>query len=383
MIAGIVLGVLLAQAPQPQRDTRPTPAAGTATIGGTVVSDEAQPKPLRRARVTLNGPTLAPGRTAITADDGTFAFERLPPGRYTVAATKDAYVTMNYGARRPGRAGTPIVLRDGEARKVTLALPRGAVITGVMTDADGLPAQGVQVTALTRRYVGALGNPRILPAGTTASPTDDRGVYRIFGLPAGEYMVTAQSQQRAVGLPVPEVRTMNQGTISPRAVSLAPVFYPGATDVARASMVTVGAGEERSGIDLPLQYAPMAIVTGMVAVTPGSTPPSITMARLGEIVGAEGTRNARADADGRFSFPSVAPGQYVLFARSVPASPVTTSGSPPTVPPGPHSGPPRKSSSTARTSTWRSRCSRQLPSRAGSRSKARDRRPMSRARGSR
>jgi hypothetical protein len=321
-VALLTVCCALAQAQTAARDARPPAGGGgTATIAGTVVSDEAQPRPLRRARVTINGTGLAPGRTAITGDNGAFVFDRLPAGRYTLAAAKDAYVAMNYGARRPLQAGTGILLGAGETQRVTVQLPRGAVITGVITDADGQPAQGVGVAALSRRFIGAVGDRRLLPSGVTTAQTDDRGVYRIFGLPAGDYIVSAQSQQRLVGLPVPEVRTVSQGAVGARGLTAAPVFYPGATDVARASQVTVAAGEERNGIDLQIQYVALATVAGIFPVTPGSTPPSITMARLGEIAGPEPIKSARPDADGRFSFTGVPPGQYMLIARSVPVPP--------------------------------------------------------------
>jgi hypothetical protein len=310
-----IVAILPPEGQQPARDTRPPIAGPAGTVSGIVVSAEAQPRPLRRARVTIHGPSLQFGRTAITKDDGTFAFTGLPAGRYTVAAMKDAYVTMNHGARRWLQPGTGIQLGAGETQSLTLRLPRGGVITGVVTDVDGQPAQGIGVTALYRRFVGPIGDRRLAPAGVSASPTDERGVYRIFGLPAGEYIVTAQSQMRVAGLPASGMRVVKAGEVSPRDLSLAPVFYPGTTDVARASRVTVNAGEERSGIDMQLQYVPMASVSGVVSVTPGTTPPSVTMARLGEIVSPEGTRSARADAEGRFTFAGIPPGQYILFAR--------------------------------------------------------------------
>jgi hypothetical protein len=91
----------LAHAQQPPRDVRPVEKTGSAALSGVVISADAEPKPLRRARVMLTGSELVAGRTAFTGDDGTFAFDALPAGSYTLAAAKDAYVTMTYGARRP------------------------------------------------------------------------------------------------------------------------------------------------------------------------------------------------------------------------------------------------------------------------------------------
>jgi protocatechuate 3,4-dioxygenase beta subunit len=323
------------QAQPPVRDTRPVVAGPPAAIAGVVVSDEGRPRPLRRARVTVTGSALQIPRTAITKDDGTFELGGLPAGRYTLAAQKDAYVTMIYGAARPGRPGRPVMLNPGDRQSLTIALPRGAVITGTITDTDGQPAQGVQVTASSRGQITPLGDRRFVMGGVGPSASDDRGVYRIYGLPAGEYVIAAQPQLRAVGLPVREVLPMSAAGPRARAVTATPVFFPGATDVARAARVTLTAGEERTGIDVQLQYVPLAIVSGSVQVTPGMTPPIIAMARLGEIGGPDPVTTSRADADGRFTFNAVRPGQYMLIARAGQASPVTTSGSPLIVPPGP------------------------------------------------
>jgi hypothetical protein len=60
VIAAFALTLVMAQAPA--RDARPAPAAGTASVAGVVVSADAQARPLRRTRVTINGTALVPGR---------------------------------------------------------------------------------------------------------------------------------------------------------------------------------------------------------------------------------------------------------------------------------------------------------------------------------
>ena len=306
------------QGQAPVRDARPSAVVGTATVSGVVVSADAPSRPLRRARVTLNGQGLEMGRTAITADDGSFSFDRLPPGRFMLGAFKDGYVPMSSGATRTGRPGTGVQVAEGQAVRVSLRLPRGAVITGTIVDVDGLPSQGIAVTALAHRYVGSQGERRYIAAGMPGlAVSDDRGVYRIFGLPAGDYVVAAQPQQRQVGFPGAEVRTVARGVVSEKGLILSQVFHPAATDVGRASRVTLRAGEECSGIDIQLQYVPLATVGGTVSSGSGSNPAILTMARTDEVPGFDAVRGARADADadGRFTFSSVPPGQYRIVAR--------------------------------------------------------------------
>jgi carboxypeptidase family protein len=320
--------VLFALAQGPQRDVRTAPAAATGTIKGVVTTADAQARPLRRVRVTLSGPSLQLPRAVVTGDEGTFVFERVPLGRYTVTGSKDGYVSMNYGAARPGRPGTSLPLAASQTIDLALRLPRGAVIAGTITDVDGLPAAGVQVVALMSRFVGGAGERRLVPAPVAyRSLTDDRGIYRIYGLAAGEYTISAQSQQRAVGLGVPEVRTFTDGRVGAQPLTSAVVFYPGTTDLAQARRFTLAAGEERAGVDLQMQYVPLATVSGVVPVTANGPPPFVTMSRLGDIAGFEQTRDARVEADGRFVFVSIPPGSYLLIARALP--PATGNGPPP------------------------------------------------------
>jgi hypothetical protein len=321
-----LLAVFVAQAQPPARDTRPAAAAATGTIAGVVVADDSQGRPLRRARVTLNGQALDMGRSVITADDGSFAFDRVPPGRFTVAASKDGYVALSYGSRRPGRPGSGVQVAEQQSLRVTLRLPRGAVITGAVVDVDGLPAQGIAVTALARRYVGSQGEARYLSAGTPASAlSDDRGIYRIYGLPAGDYIVAAQPQTRQPGLA--EVRTVSRGAVSDKSMVMTQVFHPAATDVGRATRVTVAAGEERGGTDIQLQYVPLASVSGTVTAAPGWNPASVTIVRIDEVPGFDRTLRTSADAEGQFTVRSVSPGQYRVIAQSSAAPPATTSDS--------------------------------------------------------
>jgi hypothetical protein len=87
-IAG-VHAVAAHQAPQ-VRDAIVQPTAGTASISGQVVNDEEQPRPVRRAIVTLTGSDLRPSRGAITDDEGRFTIANLPPGRVTLTVTRAA-----------------------------------------------------------------------------------------------------------------------------------------------------------------------------------------------------------------------------------------------------------------------------------------------------
>jgi hypothetical protein len=335
-LAVISLAIASVAAQIPQRDRPRTRPSGTSTITGVVVSDEAEPQPLRRAHVTLQGPALQGSELTTTADDGTFTFTRLPAGRYSVSAAKSAYVTMNYGGRSSLRPGAWLTLDAGETKKIAIRLPRGAVITGVLGDAEGQPVAGVPVVALRYRYSVADGKRQLFPAGIVNSTSDENGVYRIFGLPAGEYVIGTLTRQATatfatvspadVRAALAEVRsvTVNDrkilSTLMPKEapasstrVVMSPAYYPGTAVVGQAAPVTVRTGEERAGIDFEVVPVPAATVTGSLPLT---TPRAVVVlkGRDEAVWISSEPRSATVDQFGRFAFPAVVPGRYTVSA---------------------------------------------------------------------
>jgi len=299
---------------QPSRDTRAVATAPSATIAGVVTTDDTQPRPLRRARVmVVNGDSPPVMHAAITGDDGTFTIV-VPAGTFSVSVEKDAYVPAGARADRPPRT-TTVAVAAGETRRLTIRLSRGAVITGTVFDVDGQPAQGIAVAAFARRFDARAGEVRFVDIPVPVLPTDDRGSYRIYGLPAGEYVVAAQPDQTgSAAAGVRPIATMTRGAPGRRWLAPAQVFSPSATDLDRAARITVRAGDERSGVDVQLQYVPLVSVTGTAVAAAGAAPADVAMVRVGET--SSSNRTARADDVGRFSFVNVPSGRYRIGARS-------------------------------------------------------------------
>src|SRR5689334_18786830 len=121
----VVIGLVIPVATQ-------QPAGQMAVVTGTVVTDDAAARPLGRAIVTLAGGSLIATRSTISGDDGRFTVRNVPAGRVTIAASKRGYVAGAYGARRPGRPGTPALLVGGQAFDATIRLSPAGVLTGVV-----------------------------------------------------------------------------------------------------------------------------------------------------------------------------------------------------------------------------------------------------------
>ena len=322
-----------------QRDraaARDAPAA----ITGHVVSDGTPPQPLRRVIVTLGGSPQGDRRT-VTDDDGTFGFPGLAPGRYTVTAAKAAFLTTAYGATAPGGLGTTLAVATGAHLDVTLTMARGAVIEGTILDQTGQPVPYVSVGALVSRD----GAPLKAPAfsfGIGSFGTDDRGMYRIFGLPPGDYVVRATrpmlAATGAVDRPSAQDVTATLGLLSRgrqaaatqragggeaaedrfRHVTYAPVYYPGVNMEEEAVTIALHAGEERRGVDFTLNPAATAFVRGRISGAArdlGSA--QVMLESRGEARAAVGRRGA-VSHDGSFTFEDVVPGHYRVLARADP-----------------------------------------------------------------
>lgn len=324
----------------PSRDTR-VAALGPGEISGVLVTDEETPQPVRRAEVLAIAPGSAP-RTVHTDADGRFVFANLPTGRYTIEASKPGFVRTAYGARRHDRPGTPVTLTDTQrTQTLQIRMPRGAVITGRIADEFGQPAQGARVRAQLVRMVNGERTLSDVPmiGALMGETADDRGVYRLYGLPAGEYVVSATPRSTGPGdirrLSEAEIRAAEQAVRQPGnplepagppvTLGFAPVFYPGALAAANAATIALKSGDERQGIDFAVQFVRTATVEGTV-VAPGSVrPESVQLLMLPRQTGSPAggnvsftiaSDNRRVGPDGRFSLTGITPGAYTLNART-------------------------------------------------------------------
>jgi hypothetical protein len=355
----------------PARDAVVKPSVGTATITGTVVANEPNGRPIRRATVTLSsvGVALAVPRMTATDDAGRFAFTRLPAGNYSAPrALRPGYVGATYGEKRTGGIGTPITLAEGQRVTIAFKLLRGAVITGTVFDQGNKPAAQTTVQATQIRVVDGERTAQNAYLGSGGT-TDDRGVYRIYGLPPGDYVVSVSPRLSVSG----EVRPITEEEITwarqqmqpsgaaptagaapasaisapPRpgqAVAYAPVYYAGATDPASASLVTLTAGQERSGVDFNVQFVATARISGTVVDQNGQPPLSAQMNVISRADSSNTMLSMSAMmldsmlmmrptvVDGAFSLAGVKPGEYTVTARAA-ARPAAGSA-PPAAPSG-------------------------------------------------
>lgn len=346
MLLTLVMSGALTVAQQPARDV-PRVTTGSASISGAVFVDGDSARPARRARVTLTDLAgTAAGQTTTTDDRGAFSFRDVPAGRFELQAFKNAYLRASYGASRPERKGTPIVVQEGEViANLTVSIVRGSVITGVVRDVRHRPVAGVNVRVLRLGYNGVTGERTLGAAsGGSVTMTDDRGEYRAYGLPPGRYLVLvpgpssgrgnepirqlasdevrqALQAARSGTSSVPDAATIPPISASSTRVNYAPVFHPGVTDIGTATVVQLGAGEERTGVDISIQLTATATVSGTVTSPTGALPTRLSVGLVpagpqSALLAGAGLRGAstQVQSDGRYVFTGVTPGSYTVKA---------------------------------------------------------------------
>ena len=350
--------LLVAQTWPQTTQTRDVPPAstdlrfpvGSSTISGTVVVADTG-RPVRGAQVEVEG-LLAPAaefpsslsRTVYSDAYGQFSFPRLPAGQFTISVTHEKLLDVSYGQRRLNARGSIIQLADGQQISITVPMPRGAVITGSVVGPDG--ELGTHVAVHVSRCVMGDGFRRLQEVRATT--TDDRGMYRVFGLEPGDYFIAATPDvdyrsetarqvsgtdgiERAIvsGRVLPPVRPGLPSTVAvPLAISVRerqvvprfylPIYASDSTLPSGATIVTVRAGEERMGVDIHLRLIQSGTVRGVVM-----TPLDIGVSVSVWLVGDDATIDTPEASwtflrpDGTFSFQDVAPGSYRVLAQTV------------------------------------------------------------------
>jgi len=295
---------------------------GTGRIRGRVLATDGA-GPIRRAQVRISGSDVAP-KAALTDAEGRFEFRELPAGRFTLLASKSGFVSVQYGQTRPFESGKPIELADKQGLdNADISMPRGSVISGRIVDEFGDPIPDAAVTASRQTWQN--GRRRLVPAPGRVVQSNDLGQFRIYGLPPGDYYVSATLRGGTMDLMDMEVMVGASFTAASPSASApksgyASTYYPGTPNVTEAQRITLAPGQENSGADFALVPVRLAKVTGIVIGSDGKPLEGAAVSAIPagrDFVGMFGQSTGRSGKDGSFTIPSVPPGDYTLQARSV------------------------------------------------------------------
>jgi hypothetical protein len=274
-----------------------TPQPITGKITGHLSASDGQP--LLSASVVVQSLTGMPAAKPTRPDaEGRFVFDDLVPGAYLVVGTAPGYIDQSMSLGSFGDWPRHLIGSD-----VKVNMIRGGVITGLLTNAKGEPMVGVPVHATVTNVLASSLLSYI--GGGSVTETDDRGVYRIYGLLPGQYTVNAGGKGPF-------------GQFTPSGFDLdAPTYYP-STSRDTAVPVSVRSGDETTGVDIKYRggqgHSISGVVLGNITSTAATGAVTVMLAHAGtaSIVSMEFA--ATADPRRAFSFNGVADGEYDLLA---------------------------------------------------------------------
>lgn len=237
----IMLGCAMAVAAQSPADDKAGESNTRGKITGHVVNESGQPMP--NVAVTLRGYGASEVRTTVATDgEGHFEVADLPPIAYLVSARALAYV-----ARPRDPDVNPVgYYRIGDSAR--LEMMKGGVITGAVKRSNGEPVVSVSVRAYLVRDFRGQRPPYSTPSIDVR--TDDRGIYRIYGLAPGTYIVAAGGGS-------------SWGYEVDPFVSDVPTYAPSSTRDT-ATEFTIVAGDETANVDIRYRDEPGHLVSGKV-----------------------------------------------------------------------------------------------------------------------
>ena len=280
--------------------TKPAKKDVDATVSGKVTF-KGQPVPGIVVGVRLNqAEPSAQAFMATTDQDGIYRITGLSQGSYQVAPVAPAFVISD--VEMPW--GRSVVITASEnVEGVNFDLIRGGVITGRVVDAQGHPIVEEQINLFTADY------PRGGPSHVSGNfQTDDRGIYRIFGIRPGSYKVSIGEEG-------------NGYSRAGRSRSLPRTFHPDTADPAKAAVIKLAEGTEATKIDITLGNPPDGFaVSGRIVESDTGKPVSnipisltkITIIDANNSSGYGSSTEARSDIEGAFRLENLPSGKYSI-----------------------------------------------------------------------
>jgi hypothetical protein len=281
---------------------------GTATVSGRVtikgkptkgVTVFLQPQQKTESESENDGTTPS----AKTNENGYFRITGLPAGRYVPISLTPGYIMTKGGTDYTMARGAVFHIAEGEViENFDIELIPGGVITGRVTDSNGRPLveEQLQLWRFDNDGTQYEQSTKLLRRMLT---TDDRGVYRIFGLAEGRYILGAGGRSKG-----------EDGYVQK-------TYHPNVTDKSQAKVVEVGAGEEVAGIDINVAEVEKTYrIFGRVVNADDGEPVGGAKVMLqlvspdGNDFGGNGVSNGNSNSKGAFQLSNVPPGKYVAYA---------------------------------------------------------------------
>ena len=284
-----------------QAQTAPAKISGATITGKVTIKGKGAPGVAVVLVINADGNQRTTRYRAFTDDTGTYRITNVPQGNYRAEPAAPGFVAVDEFSSQFGKSTTLLINKDETVENINFELVRGGVITGKVTDSDGRPLIEETVSISIVESNKSYGFSR--RGGTR---TDDRGVYRLFGIPPGNYKVGAGTNELSSSWERSRFRQ---------------TFYPDTTDASQATTINVTEGSETTNVDITLEAVDHTysvrgrIIDGDTGRPMANVPYGITMyispnSRRGMSDGSVSNSN------GEFKWEDLRPGKYAVYLIS-------------------------------------------------------------------
>jgi len=238
---------------------------------------------------------------AFTDAKGTYRITNVPSGNYRAEAAAPGFVVVDQPPNSFRKSKALLIDKDETVENIDFELVRGGVITGRVTDSDGRP-----VIEETVSISPAESNEGYVDSRQGGVRTDDRGVYRIFGIPPGNYKLAAGTNEVSPSWESPGFRQ---------------TFHPDTTDFSQATTIKVTEGSETANVDITLKEGGRTysvrgrIIDGDSGRPIANVPYGITVVLSPNYRGGLSDGSV-SNSDGEFQWRNLRPGKYSVYVNA-------------------------------------------------------------------
>lgn len=245
-------------------------------------------------------------RTALSDAQGQYSLEGLPPGGYSVVASRLGYVTQQYGENGFSGSGVRVDIGKGQSvKRVDLRLARAGAVTGRIVDESGEPVVDASASLMREELVRGHRRLTVVGVGGASNRTDDLGQFRLFGVRPGSYYVSVNASSRNV--------------VAGDTAGYPRTYFPNASDPGKAQLVDVEAGRDTIA-NVSIRPVSVFHVAGRVTTSNGGVPVSGSIRFFQPENESDGPGLAEhvtivpLQQGGTFAVDGIAAGRYILVA---------------------------------------------------------------------